>query len=151
MHYFLMLISPPKHGHKHLWRLICGLLSMAKLHEPLMGIRDTGKVGDWKLAKSQIVINVSRMLILGLPWKQKDRPIGCVPLLTLISLSKRGVQLLWRLMYGLLTVAKLAQLLMDVTVVSISLPLISYKKYDQFALKFMKIKKSLRYFHSPVS
>ena len=115
---FLVFISPPKCGHWHLWRLTCGLLPMAKLCEPLMGVRDTSKLGNWKLAKSRIlliiIINVDRMLILGLSWKQKDLPIGCITFLILISFWKCGVQRLRRLIYGLLSMAKLAQLLMDV-------------------------------------
>ena len=63
-----------------------------------MGVKDTGKVLNRKVAKSQIVlilplliINVGRTLILGLPRKQDGRPVGYITLLTLISRPKRGL------------------------------------------------------------
>ena len=73
---------------------------MANLAGPLMGVKDTGKVQNRKVAKSQIVhvliiliiINVGRTLILGLPRKQDGRPVGYITLLTLISRPNRGVK-----------------------------------------------------------
>ena len=72
---------------------------MAKLTGPLMGVNDTGKVLNRKVAKSQIVlilpiliINVGRTLILGLPRKQDGRPVGYITLLRLISRPNRGVK-----------------------------------------------------------
>ena len=66
---------------------------MAILTGPLMGVNDTGKVPNRKVAKSQIVliINVGRTLILGLPRKQDGRPVGYITLLTLISRPNRGL------------------------------------------------------------
>ena len=70
---------------------------MAILTGPLMGVKDTGKVLNRKVAKSQIVlliiiINVGRTLILGLPRKQDGRPVGYITLLMLISRPIRGVK-----------------------------------------------------------
>ena len=72
---------------------------MAKLTVQLMGVKDTGKVPNGKVAKSQIVlilpiliINVGRTLILGLPRRQDGRPVGYITLLTLISRPNRGVK-----------------------------------------------------------
>ena len=74
---------------------------MAKLSGPLMGVNDTGKVRNRKVAKSQIVLillilipinNVGRTLLLGLPRKQDGRPVGYITLLTLISRPNRGVK-----------------------------------------------------------
>ena len=50
---------------------------MAKLTGPLMGVNDTGKVLNQKVAKSQIVLinNVGRTLLLGLPPKENGPPI----------------------------------------------------------------------------
>ena len=71
---------------------------MANLAGPLMVVKDTGKVQNRKVAKSQIVhvliiliINVGRTLILGLPRKQDGRPVGYITLLRLISRPKRGL------------------------------------------------------------
>ena len=70
---------------------------MAKFSGPLMGVNDTSKVQNRKVAKSQIVlilliliINVGRTLILGWPRKQDGRPVGYITLLTLISRPNRG-------------------------------------------------------------
>ena len=65
-----------------------------------MGAKDTGKVPNRKVAKSQIVLlliiliinNVGRTLLLGLPRKQDGRPVGYITLLTLISRPNRGVK-----------------------------------------------------------
>ena len=70
---------------------------MANLAGPLMDVKDTGKVPNRKVAKSQIVlilliINVGRTLILCLPRKQDGRPVGYITLLTLISGPNRGVK-----------------------------------------------------------
>ena len=73
---------------------------MAILTGQLMGVKDTGKVLNRKVAKSQIVllillliiINVGRTLILGLPRKQDGRPVVYITLLTLISRQNRGVK-----------------------------------------------------------
>ena len=56
------------------------------------------------------------MLILGLSRKQNGRPIEYIMLLSIIHVSpqKRRVWRLWRLIYGLLTMAMLLGLLMDV-------------------------------------
>ena len=62
----------------------------------------------------QHIINVSRTLILGLPWKQNGRPIKCITLQTLISSSQCGLQHLRTRIYGLLTMAMLAGLFMGV-------------------------------------
>ena len=61
-----------------------------------MGVNDTGKVPNRKVAKSQIVlilliINVGRTLILGMPPKQNGRTVGYITLLTLISPPIRGL------------------------------------------------------------
>ena len=71
---------------------------MAILTGPLMSVNDTGKVPNRKVAKSQIVLillilinNVGRTLLLGSPPKQNGRPVGYITLLSLISLSKRGL------------------------------------------------------------
>ena len=45
----LTCISLLKLELQHLWRLFYGQLQMAKLPEPLMGIRDTGKVQNQKV------------------------------------------------------------------------------------------------------
>ena len=52
-------------------RLIYGLLTMAMIVGPLMGVKDLGKVRNRRVVKSQIVliINVGRTLVLGLPPK----------------------------------------------------------------------------------
>ena len=75
---------------------------MAILTGPLMGAKDTGKVPNRKVAKSQlvhvliilllIIINVGRTLILGLPRKQNGRAVGYITLLRLISRPNRGVK-----------------------------------------------------------
>ena len=91
----LTFISRPNRGVKNFRRHICGPLPMAILTGPLMGVNDTGKVPNRKVAKSQIVlliINVGRTLILGLPRKQDGRPVGHITLLTIISRSNRGVK-----------------------------------------------------------
>ena len=54
----LKLISPPKRS------LLYGLLPMAKLAEPLLGVRDTGKVPNRKVAKSGIVLVLVLVLVL---------------------------------------------------------------------------------------
>ena len=59
---------------------------------------------DWSIN------NVGRTLLLGLPQKQNGRPIGYTTLLSLISPLKRGVQHIWKLIYGLLTMAMLVEL-----------------------------------------
>ena len=68
---------------------------MAILTGPLIGVNDTGKELNRKVAESQIVllliINVGRTLILGSPPKQNGRPVGYIILLSLISPSKRGL------------------------------------------------------------
>ena len=61
-----------------------------------------------------IINNVGRTLLLGLPPKQDGRPIGYITLLSSISPLKRGVQRLWRLIYGLRTMAMLVGPLMAV-------------------------------------
>ena len=58
--------------------------------------------------------NVDKTLLLGLPRKQNGCPIGYIMLLSIISPLKRGVQRLWRLMYGLLTMAMLVGPLMGI-------------------------------------
>ena len=62
---------------------------MAMLAGPLMGAKDSGKVRNWRMAKSRIVliINVGRMLVLGLPQEQNGRPIGYITLLMLTCIS----------------------------------------------------------------
>ena len=72
---------------------------MAILTGPLMGVNDTGKVPNRKVAKSQIVLlilllinNVGRTLLLGLPRKQDGRPVGYITLLMLISRPNPGVK-----------------------------------------------------------
>ena len=62
------------------------------------------------------IINVDKTLILAMPPKQNGRPIGytCITLLSIISSLKRRVWRLWRLIYGLLTMAMLVGPLMDV-------------------------------------
>ena len=61
-----------------------------------------------------IIINIGRTLILALPQKQNGRPIECITLLSIISSLKRRVQRLWRLIYGLLTMAMVVGPLMGV-------------------------------------
>ena len=41
-----------------------GLLPMAKLGRPLMDVKDTGKVGNQKMAKSRIVLLVLVLLLI---------------------------------------------------------------------------------------
>ena len=53
---YQMLISSPKWGLQHLQRLIFGLLTMEMLAGPLLGDKDTGKVRNWRVAKSRIVL-----------------------------------------------------------------------------------------------
>ena len=62
----------------------------------------------------QLIINVSRMLILELPWKQNGRPNGYITFLLIISPLKHRVQRLWRLIYCLLIMAMLVGLLMEI-------------------------------------
>ena len=57
---------------------------------------------------------VGRYYNLGWSRKQNGCPIEYITLLTLISLTKRGLQHLWRLIYGLLTMAMLVGSLMGV-------------------------------------
>ena len=70
---------------------------MAKLAESLIGVTDTGKVRNWKVAKSPIVLipilifNVGKTLKLTLPRKQNGRPIGYITLRTLIPTRKRTI------------------------------------------------------------
>ena len=54
----LMLISRPKRSLSHLWGLLYGLLPMAKIAEPFLVVRITGKVPNRKVAKSRIVLLV---------------------------------------------------------------------------------------------
>ena len=54
----LTLISRSKRRFSHVWRLIYRLLLMAKLAEPLEGVRNTGKVRNWKVAKSHFLLLV---------------------------------------------------------------------------------------------
>ena len=47
-------------------KTLYGLLSMAKLAEPLLVVIHTGKVPNWKVAKSQIVHALVLVLVLAL-------------------------------------------------------------------------------------
>ena len=92
---------------------------MAKLAESLMGVGDIGKVRNRKVAKSRILLlilinSVGTTLLLGLPPKQDGRPIGYITLRTLIPSPKRRLSHLWRLICGLLRMAKLVEPLMGV-------------------------------------
>ena len=60
------------------------------------------------------IINVSRMLLLELPWRQNGWPVGYITLLSVISPLKHGVQRLWRLINSLLTMAMLVGPLMGI-------------------------------------
>ena len=60
----LLLISPLKRGVQHIWRLIYCLLMMAMIVGPLMDVKDPGKVRNWQVAKSRIVLVVILNLIL---------------------------------------------------------------------------------------
>ena len=91
---------------------------MAILTGPLTSVKDTGKVPNRKVAKSQIVLilinNVGRTLLLGLPRKQDGRPVGYSTLLTLISRPNRGVKNFRRHICGPLPMAILTGSLMSV-------------------------------------
>ena len=53
----LLIISPVKPGVWHLQRLIIyGLITMAMLVEPLIDVKDSGKVRNWRVAKMRIVL-----------------------------------------------------------------------------------------------
>ena len=56
-----------------------------------------------------LVLNIYRMRLLGLPSKPNGHGVECIMRLMLISLSKLGLQRLWRLIYGLLMTANLAR------------------------------------------
>ena len=52
-----MFISPPPlHGLQHLWSLTYSPVTIAKLAGLLMGIKDTSKLRNWRVAKSRIVL-----------------------------------------------------------------------------------------------
>ena len=51
-----MFISPPLRGIQHLWRLTYDLLMVAKLAGPLMGVKDTSKLQNRRVAKLYIVV-----------------------------------------------------------------------------------------------
>ena len=83
----------------------------------LMGVNDPGKVRNRRVTKLRILLlinNVDKTLLLTLPRKQNGRPIGYITLLSIISPVKRRVRLLWRLIYGLLSMAMLVGTLMGV-------------------------------------
>ena len=61
-----------------------------------------------------IINNVGRTLLLTLPRKQNGRPIGYITLLSIIAPVICRVRRLWRLIYGLRTMAMLVGPLMDV-------------------------------------
>ena len=56
-----------------------------------------------------VIINVSRTLIIGLPRKRNGCPNEYITLVTLISAPKPTLSLLWRLIYRLQPMAKLAE------------------------------------------
>ena len=62
----LLIISPLKHGVQGLGMLIYGLLTMAMLVKPLMGVKDSGKVRNQRVAKSQIVLLLIIIFLLNL-------------------------------------------------------------------------------------
>ena len=73
------------------------------------------KYWDWILFSLYVcIINIGRILMLALPRKQNGHPNGYIMLLSIISVLKRSVQHLWRLIYGLLTMAMLVGPLMGV-------------------------------------
>ena len=60
---FITLIFTPTRKLEHLRRLyICGVLTMAKLARPLMGVKDTGKARNWQVQKSQFFLLLSKSL-----------------------------------------------------------------------------------------
>ena len=65
----LTLISWPKGRLSHIRRLIYGLIPMAKLVEPLVCVRNTGKLPNRKVLKSQIVLVLVLVLIVDLDKK----------------------------------------------------------------------------------
>ena len=80
----------------------------------LLGIECLRGTFDVRHLQDIIINNVDKTLLLGLPRKQNGRPIGYITLLSVISPLKHGVQRLWRLIYGLLTMAMLVGPLMGV-------------------------------------
>ena len=58
--------------------------------------------------------SISRTLLLGLPQKESGQPVESIMLLTLISKPKFGLQHILRFLYGLLLMAKLPELLLNV-------------------------------------
>ena len=85
-----------------------------------MGVKDPGKVRNQRVAKSQIVLipilmnNVHRTLLLGLPRKQNGHLRWMYYASNAYISANRRLQHLWRLLYGLLVVAKLTGALMAV-------------------------------------
>ena len=59
----LILIPLPKQGPQHLWRLTYGLLAVAKLTGASIDVKDAGKVRNQKVAKLQIVLIPTLILI----------------------------------------------------------------------------------------
>ena len=100
------LISPPKCGLQHLRRLIYGLLTMAKPAESLVGVKDTGKVRNWRVPNLRIVLLFLwyfcplKYCTLGTPrvamftlWKGVRMPTSCSPVDTQGGQSNRCIPL----------------------------------------------------------
>ena len=77
----LLVIYHLKCGVQRLWRFIYGLITMSMLIGALMGIKDPGKVQNWRVAKSRIVLLLLIIIIsiLILVKKFIPRPLihGC--------------------------------------------------------------------------
>ena len=94
-------------------------MSPTRAHEKIILVRILLKNIIWSfwtcnMHLQLLIINIDKTLILTLPRKQNGRPIGYITLLSIISPLKHGVQRLWRLIYGVLTMAMLVGMLMGV-------------------------------------
>ena len=118
------IIYPLKLRVRRLWRLFYCQLAIAMLAGPLMDFKDPGKVRNWRVAHSRIVLlilllliitNVDKTLILTRPRKKMAAPLDTLRFYRLyMSPPERGVSRLWRLIYALLSMAMLVGPLMDV-------------------------------------
>ena len=82
------------------------------------------------------IVNVGRTLILGLPRKQNGHPIGYITLLMLIFRPTLRLLHLWRFIYWLLPMAKLAELLMSVKTPA-KYPTRKWQNHTLFLLLFL--------------
>ena len=129
----LRLISPPKRR---------------QLAEQLMGVRETGKVPNRKVAKSWIVLvlNKSFALIYLSRYSKSHSKNNTNELFLLVSsaFSGRKESTKWHVS------SFMACKLTTVAPYGVSISSLLISDYGQFTLNFMKNRNSLKHFHSPV-